>query len=186
MFGVIVYVVVVLIMVVNWVEFIFKKCEFEIMVLVILLFFSFIGLFFIVFFLWFCRKKYENFSEIKRIIFLKIKLILFYVFGIGYLFYCVLYVLKYLIKSNDCGNDKFGIIYNVLFIVYMFGFFVYFVIFYERNYDNGCWENLCFFGILFVNLCIWLDFFFLYLGVLFKNYNYMLINLNEINFIIVM
>lgn len=90
-FGVIVHAVVVSIMVVNWAELIFKKCESETMVLVILLIFSSIGLFSTGVLLWFRRKKYENLSETKRITFLKIKLISLYVFGIGYLFHCALY-----------------------------------------------------------------------------------------------
>lgn len=185
-FGVIVHAFVVSIMVVNWAELIFKKCESETMVLVILLFFSFIGLLSTAFLLWFRRKKYENLSETKRITFLKIKLISLYVFGIGYLFHCALYAWKHSIKSNDCGNDKLGIIYNVSSIVYTFGLFVYFAIFYERNYDNGCWENLCSLGILFANSCIWLDSLFSHSGVLFKNHNHTSTNSNETNSTIAM
>lgn len=184
-FGVIVHAVVVSIMAVNWAELIFMKCESEQMVLVILIIFSSTGFICTALLLFLRGKKYNIFSETKGITFLKIKLISLYVFGIGYMFHCGLYVWKHSLKT-DCKHDTLGIIYNGISILYTFGLFVYFAIFYERNYDNSFGENLCSLGILFANSCIWLDSLFSHSGILFKNHNHTSTNPNETNSTIAM
>lgn len=79
-----------------------------------------------------------------------------------------------------------GKVYNVISIIYIFFFFVYFVVFYVWKCENYVKENVVLLGIIIVNLCIWLDIFFLELDFLFKKYldsNSFILIFNKIDFL---
>lgn len=176
-FGVVLFVVIVIIMVVNWVKLILDECYFESIVLIVLLIFIIVGLIFVWMFLFLCiccNCLVEIY--IIEIVFLRIKLILMYIFGLGFLFYCGFYIWKYVILNNCEELDNLGIFYNMLLIFYIFSFFIYFVLFYVRKKESFCLESCVLFGFFLVNLCIWLDIFFLELNVVFKYFNNELYN----------
>lgn len=106
MFGVVILVIVVLIMVINWVKFIFNKCILENMVLWVLFVFSLIGLFSIIGLIVVCFLKDRYKYNLKGIFFLKIKLILMNIFGVGFMFYCGLYFWKYFIDVKCVKDNK--------------------------------------------------------------------------------
>lgn len=135
MFGVVILVIVVLIMVINWVKFIFNKCVLEKMVLGVLIVFSVIGLFSIILLIIVCYKMKRYIYNLKGIFFLKIKLILMNIFGVGFMFYCGLYFWKYFIDVK-CNEYIYvlGRVYNMFLIVYILFLFVYFLLFYKRGY----------------------------------------------------
>lgn len=118
--------------------------------------------------------KIRNMNKTKNtcIPFLKVKLISMYVFGLGYVFHCVLYAWKHSFEEDFCPeNSNLGLAYNVLSIVYTFCLFIYFALFYKRKDRNTLFENVCSLGIVLANMCIWLDAIFSESSFLFKNRN---------------
>lgn len=103
--GVILMAVVVTIMAVNWAKLISKKSKSELMVLWALFLCSLFGLICVVILI-ILRIIFERRVTGKkiRITFLRIKLISMYVFGLGYLFHCGLYIWKH--SSQLEGEDK--------------------------------------------------------------------------------
>lgn len=106
-----------------------------------------------------------------EIAFLRIKLISMYIFGLGFLFHCGLYIWKHATPNNCEELDNLGISYNALSIFYTFSLFIYFALFYVRKKESSCLESCASLGILLANLCIWLDTLFSESDVLFKHSN---------------
>lgn len=170
MFGVVVFVIVVLIMVIYWVKLFYEDCYFDKLIYWFLVIVSVVGIIFVFIFIILCFKNCVNLINILLgIIFLKIKFVFMYIFGVGYLFYCGLYVWKYIFENKCFGNNDIGLVYNILSIIYIFYLFVYFVLFYERKNDNMFGENFVLFFIMVINVCIWLDVIFLELGKVFND-----------------
>lgn len=167
--GVVILAIVVSIMVINWAKLIFNKCTSENMVLWALFVFSLIGLFSIIGLIAarFLKDRYKHNS--KGIPFLKIKLISMNIFGVGFMFHCGLYFWKHSIDVKCAKDNKeIGQTYNMLSIIYTLFLFVYFSLFYKREYQNSFVENLFSLGILLANSCIWLDTLFSESDFLFK------------------
>lgn len=108
-----------------------------------------------------------------------------YVFGLGFMFYCGLYVWKCFLEDICLGNGVIGFIYNIIIICYIVCLFLYFVLFYVWKNENIFVENFFLFFIFLVNVCVWLDVIFFELGDIFNeldNDNFLVIK-NVIEFL---
>lgn len=169
--GVVLLAVIVTIMAVNWAKLITDVCKSEKMVLLVLIVFISIGVV-CVFGLLIFRICHKRSVEIHttQITFFRIKLISMYIFGLGFLFHCGLYIWKHA-TQNTCDTSYLGIAYNSLSIIYTFNLFIYFALFYIRKDESSSLEGILSLGILLANLCIWLDTLFSESDFLFKNHN---------------
>lgn len=161
-------------MAVNWTRLISDKCESEGIVLVVLLIFILfgVGCVWLLLALRICCNR-SLVIHTTKISFLTIKLISMYIFGLGFLFHCGLYIWKHA-TPNKCEKlSILGIIYNAISIFYIFSLFIYFALIYVRKHvhESSCLENIASLGILLANLCIWLDTLFSESEVLFIHHN---------------
>lgn len=99
---------------------------------------------------------------------MKIKLILMYIFGLGYIFYCGLYIWKYFFYDICLENSDLCRVYNILLILYIFILFIYFILYFERFDENIFGENVVLLGMFIINVCIWFDVIFFEFNFLFK------------------
>lgn len=148
---------------VNWLKVINHECDSEIQVLAVLITFNSIGTF-CVGYLIYSRTKNNDMNLTTKNISLKIKLISMYIFGVGYLFHCGLYVWKHINNTHECqdtGDTKtikvLGVLSKAISMIYTYILFIYFPAFYVRRRDNFVEENAASLGIVIANSCIWLD-----------------------------
>lgn len=117
--GVVLLAVIVTIMAVNWAKLISDECHSESIVLIVLLIFIIVGLI-SVWMLLFLRIRCNRSVEIHttEMAFLRIKLISMYIFGLGFLLHCGLYIWKHATPNNCEELDNLGISYNTLSIFF--------------------------------------------------------------------
>lgn len=159
-------------MAVNWARLISDDCESEGIVLVVLLIFIIFG----VICVWLLLAlrihcKSSLVIHTTKISFLTRKLISMYLFGLGFLIHCGLYIWKHATPNNCEELSILGIVYNAISMFYTFSLFIYFKLIYVRRNESSCLENFASLGILLANLCIWLDTFFSESDVLFNHHN---------------
>lgn len=90
--------------------------------------------------------------------FSKFKLILLYIFGIGYMFHSGLYAWKHYDFQEECSeNSCFDFIYDISSILYTFIIFVYFALFHDRKLEQAVKKYYVLIPIIVANVCIWLN-----------------------------
>lgn len=90
--------------------------------------------------------------------FSKLKLILLYIFGIGYMFHSGLFAWKHHgIQEDWPGNSCLNFIYDVLSILYSFVIFAYFALFYDRKLEKAVKKYYVLTLIHVANVCVWLN-----------------------------
>lgn len=98
------------------------------------------------------RNRTNNFS------FSKFKLILMFIFGLGYLLHSGLYVWKHTFPEECPDNSWLDLIYDILSMVYVVFVFIYFVLFYDRKLEQTVKKHCCVLTYIIVaNVCIWLN-----------------------------
>lgn len=162
MLGVLLQAIVVSIMAVNWAQLISPECENKKMGQIFLIISVSIGLVSIIVLLCLRQRNFKSkLSEHKtNITFLKIKLISLFIFGLGYMFHCVLYTWKNFAYDICPENSNLSIAFHILSILYTFLLFIYFALYYERCDENTFGENAASLGIFLTNACIWFNAFF--------------------------
>lgn len=90
--------------------------------------------------------------------FSKLKLILLYIFGVGYMFHSGLYVWKHTLHEDCSEYSWLNCIYEIFSMLYIFIIFVYFVLVYNRKFEPNVKEHyIVLTFIVTANVCIWLN-----------------------------
>lgn len=90
--------------------------------------------------------------------FLKLKLILLYIFGVGYMFHSGLYVWKHTFPEDCSEYSWLNCIYEILSMLYIFIIFVYFALIYNRKFEPNIRKHyIVLTFIVTANVCIWLN-----------------------------
>lgn len=90
--------------------------------------------------------------------FSKFKLILLYIFGLGYMFHSGLYAWKHFDFQEECpGNSYFDFIYDISSILHTFFIFLYFALFHDRKLEQAVKKYYVLISIIVANLCIWFN-----------------------------
>lgn len=91
--------------------------------------------------------------------FSKLKLILLYIFGVGYMFHSGLYAWKKFSFQEDCKDNRLPDCFlEILSMIYTFIVFVYFALFSNRKLEHTVKEHYILLNlIIIVSLCIWLN-----------------------------
>lgn len=90
--------------------------------------------------------------------FLKVKLVLLYIFGVGYLFHSGMYVWKHTLPEDCPDNSLLDCAYEVFSMIYIFIIFVYFALFYNTKPKRNITEHYIILSfIVIANVCIWLN-----------------------------
>lgn len=145
-------------MVMSTTSVLYVKCDSQTMVLAVVFTFNSLGTI-CVGYLIYSRAKNNDMNLTTKNTFLKIKLISMYIFGIGYMYHCALYIWKHL-STKECPDktiNVLGVLFNAISIIFTFILFLYFSAFYVRRRQNTFKENAATLIILIANLCIWLD-----------------------------
>lgn len=90
--------------------------------------------------------------------FLKFKLILMFIFGLGYLLHSGLYVWKHTFPEDCSDNSIPDIIYNLSSMIYVVFVLFYFALFYDRTHEHIVTKHCSAVTLIIVaSLCIWLN-----------------------------
>lgn len=135
-----------------------KYCTSELIIIILFIIPNFCG---ILSFLLLIYLRFKIFSEsvyTTGLTLSKIKLILLYIFGIGYMFHSGLYAWKHNDFQDDCPeNSNVDLTYNILSISYTFIVFVYFALFHDRKLEQAAKKYYVLIPIIVANVCIWLN-----------------------------